>query len=105
MKRIKELREMHGMSQQRLSDELNVTQAMVSKYEAGTSEPDIGMIKHIAEYFRVSSDYLLEISNDKISLPVSGLSDDEKEVLFRYKRLNSVQKAMLQAYLKGLLQE
>lgn len=105
MKRIKELREMHGMSQQRLSVELNVTQAMVSKYEVGTSEPDIGMIKRIAEYFKVSSDYLLEISNDKISLPASGLSNDEKEILFGYKRLDSVKKAMLQAYLKGLLQE
>lgn len=105
MKRLKELREIYKISQQRLSNELNVTQAMISKYELGTSEPDIGMIKRIAEYFRVSSDYLLEISNDKMSLPASGLSDDEKEILFGYKRLNSVQKAKLQAYLKGLLQE
>lgn len=92
------------MSQQRLAAELNVTQAMVSKYELGTSEPDIDTIKRIAVFFNVSSDYLLEISEDKISLP-SNLSEEEKDVLFGFKRLDSIQKAKLQAYLQGLLQE
>lgn len=93
------------MSQQRLAGELNITQAMISKYELGASEPDIGMIKRIAEYFGVSSDYLLEISNDKIGVSVSGLSEEEKNVLFGFKRLDKIQKEKLQAYLRGLLQE
>jgi len=104
MKRLKILRETRNMSQQRLAAELNVTQAMVSKYELGTSEPDIDTIKRIAVFFNVSSDYLLEISEDKISLP-SNLSEEEKDVLFGFKRLDSIQKAKLQAYLQGLLQE
>lgn len=93
------------MSQQRLAAELNVTQAIVSKYELGTCEPDIGMIKSIAKYFGVSSDYLLEISDDKTAMSVSGFSEDEKNVLFGFKRLDKIQKAKLQAYLQGLLQE
>lgn len=105
MKRIKELRDTRNISQQRLAEELNVTQAMVSKYELGVSEPDIGMIKRIAEYFGVSSDYLLELSDDKISISVLGLSEEEKDVLFGFKRLDKIQKAKLQAYLQGLLQE
>lgn len=105
MKRIKELRDTRNISQQRLAEELNVTQAMVSKYELGVSEPDIGMIKRIAEYFGVSSDYLLELSDDKIAVSVSGLSEEEKDVLFGFKRLDKIQKAKLQAYLQGLLQE
>ena len=104
MERIKILREARNMSQQRLAAELNVTQAMVSKYELGISEPDIGMIKRIAELFGVSSDYLLEISEDKVNLP-SNLSEEEKDVLFGFKRLDNIQKAKLQAYLQGLLQE
>ena len=105
MQRIKDLREIHGMSQQRLAAELNVTQAMVSKYELGVSEPDVGMIKRIAEYFGVSSDYLLELSDDKTAISVSGLSQEEKDVLFGFKRLDKIQKVKLQAYLQGLLQE
>ena len=104
MERIKILREARNMSQQRLAAELNVTQAMVSKYELGISEPDIAMIKRIAEFFGVSSDYLLEISEDKVNMP-SNLSEKEKNVLFGFKRLDDIQKAKLQAYLQGLLQE
>ncbi len=104
MNRLRQLREERHMNQQRLSVELNVSQAMISKYERGESEPDVYMIKTIADYFGVSADYLLEISDDKnISPP--GLSSEEKEILFGYKRLDKIKKAKLQAYLQGLLQE
>ena len=105
MKRLKNLREERGMSQQRLAIELNVSQATISKYELETCEPDIAMIRQIAELFGVSSDYLLEISDDKVSVSSFGLTDAEREVLFGFKRLDQMQKAKLQAYLQGLLQE
>ncbi|MDE6031376.1 MAG: helix-turn-helix domain-containing protein [Oscillospiraceae bacterium] len=105
MKRIRILRKERGINQQRLAAELNVTQAMISKYELGLSEPDIETICRIAEFFGVSSDYLLEISDEKISISSYGLSDMEKEILFGFKRLDGIQKAKLQAYLQGLLQE
>lgn len=105
MNRIKILRKERGINQQRLASELNVSQAMISKYELGLSEPDIEMICRIAEFFGVSSDYLLEISDEKTSVSSYGLSDTEKKILFGFKRLNSIQKAKLQAYLQGLLQE
>lgn len=105
MNRIRILREERGISQQRLAAELNVTQAMISKYELDISEPDINTIRCIAKFFGVSSDYLLEMSDDKISVSSFGLSDAEKEILFGFKRLDTIQKAKLQAYLQGLLQE
>lgn len=104
MIRLKLLREARGLNQQGLAAELNVSQAMISKYELGISEPDISMIRKIAEYFGVSSDYLLEISDEKISVSSFGLSDAEREVLFGFKRLNGVQKEKLLSYLQGLLQ-
>lgn len=105
MKRIKALRAERKMSQQRLAIELNVTQAMVSKYEVGASEPDIATICRLAEIFGVSADYLLELSDDKVNVSVIGLSEAEKNLLFGFKRLNELQKAKLLAYLQGLLQE
>lgn len=105
MKRIRLLREKRRMSQQMLAIELNVTQAMVSKYELGTYEPDVFIIRRLTEIFGVSSDYLLEISDEKTCIPKSGLSEDEKELLFDFKRLDNFQKAKLQTYLQGLLQE
>lgn len=105
MKRIKELREAKGMSQQKLAIQLNVTQAVVSKYESGLSEPDISTIRKISDYFGVSADYLLEISNEKIRISSSGLTEEEKGVLFNFKRLDIIQREKLKAYLRGLLQE
>ena len=92
MIRIKELREARKLNQQGLAAELNVSQAMISKYELGISEPDISTIRKIAEFFGVSSDYLLEITDEKFIASPFGLSNDEKEVLFGFKRLNSIQK-------------
>lgn len=105
MKRIKTLREARGISQQRLAAELDVTQAMISKYELDISEPDICTIRRLSEFFGVSSDYLLEITDDKINVSSFGLTEAEKDVLFQFKRLDGIQKEKLKAYLKGLLQE
>ena len=105
MTRIKELREARKLNQQGLAAELNVSQAMISKYELGISEPDISTIRKIAEFFGVSSDYLLEISDEKYVVSPYRLSEDEKEVLFGFKRLNNIQKEKLKAYLQGLLEQ
>lgn len=51
MIRLKQLREAKHINQQKLAMELNVTQAAISKYEKGLSEPDIEMLKKIASFF------------------------------------------------------
>ncbi len=105
MKRLKELREGKNLSQQRLAIDLNVSQATISKYELGQADPDIPTIVQLAEYFHVSADYLLEISDSKHNISDSRLSDTEKRLVFDFKRLDRIQKAKLLAYLQGLLQE
>lgn len=105
MHRIKELRESRHLSQQRLAIDMNISQAMISKYELGQSEPDIQMITKLASYFNVSSDYLLGISDSKICVTVINLSEDEKNILYDYKRMDAIQKIKVTAYMKGLLQE
>ncbi len=105
MKRLKELREGKHISQQRLAIELNVSQATISKYELGQADPDIPTIVQLAEYFHVSADYLLEISDSKQNISDSRLSDTEKQLVFDFKRLDKIQKEKLLAYLQGLLQE
>ena len=104
MERLKLLREARGLSQQRIAIEFNVSQAMISKYELGESEPDIGMICRIAKFFHVSADYLVGLTDDRFNMPDS-LSKEEKEILFGFKRLDSMGKEKLKAYLQGLLQE
>ena len=62
--RLKELRKAKGMSQVRLAMELNTTQNTISRYENGEREPGIKELIAIADYFKVSVDYILERTDD-----------------------------------------
>lgn len=64
--RIKYLREKLDISQKRLADALGITNIQVSRYETGDRKPDPETIKKLAEFFDVSSDYLLGVTNDQL---------------------------------------
>lgn len=57
--RLKELRQAKGISQQWLATALNTSQNTISRYETGEREPGIAELIKIADYFRVSIDYLV----------------------------------------------
>lgn len=57
--KIVELRKMKGIGQQDLADVLGVSYQSVSKWETGTTMPDISLLPSIADYFNVSVDELL----------------------------------------------
>ena len=59
--RLKQLRCSKGMTQQELSEVLNLSPQHLSKLECGTKNPTIQLIILLAQYFKVSSDYLLGI--------------------------------------------
>lgn len=58
-KRLKELRQKKGLTQQELGTILSVNQRTISYWENSVSEPNYDMLVKIANYFDVSSDYLL----------------------------------------------
>lgn len=58
--RLKQLRKARGITQLKLAIDLNMSQNTVSRYESGEREPGISELLQIADYFRVSVDYLLE---------------------------------------------
>lgn len=58
-KRLIELREKAGLSQQDLADRLNVTRQTVSRWENQKTEPPIDTLVYLSELYGVSVDYLL----------------------------------------------
>lgn len=56
--RIAELRKETGLSQRALAKQLATSQANVSRWELGTTEPSVIECWRIAEFFNVSIDYL-----------------------------------------------
>ncbi len=57
--RLKELRKNAGLTQKELADALKMGQASICDYENAKHEVTISAILAIAEYFNVSTDYLL----------------------------------------------
>ncbi len=57
--RITELRKEKGLSQVGLAKELGVDCSTIAKYETGDRLPDVVMLCKVADYFGVSTDYLL----------------------------------------------
>lgn len=74
--RIKELRTAHNLTQVDFGNELSVAKQTVSNWENNNILPSIDMLIKIADYFGVTTDYLLGRSNDN-SLDVSKLTPEQ----------------------------
>jgi transcriptional regulator with XRE-family HTH domain len=63
--RLRHLRKSANISQQTLGDAMNVTKVSISGYETGNRKPDTDTLQKLADYFDVSTDYLLGRSETK----------------------------------------
>jgi transcriptional regulator with XRE-family HTH domain len=71
--KLRHLRTQRGMHQTELSLHLNLrTQAHISLLESGRKEPSIDLVLRIADFFGVSTDYLL-----RDALPVDATGSDD----------------------------
>lgn len=66
--RIRVLREKRGLIQEILAAEVGITQQMLSKYERDVTTIKVDILKKLAEYFNVTTDYLLGLSDVKRDL-------------------------------------
>ena len=66
--RIKNLREKRGIIQEILAADLGITQQTLSRYEKDVTVIKVDILKRLAEYFNVTTDYLLGISDVKRDL-------------------------------------
>lgn len=57
--RLKKLRIDKKLTQEQLGEKINVTKVSISGYENGNRSPDTETLQRLANYFNVSTDYLL----------------------------------------------
>lgn len=62
-KRIRELRFEKGLKQSDVAKHLKVTPATVTRWENKTQEPDYLTLALLAQFFNVSTDYLLGLED------------------------------------------
>lgn len=96
-KRLRLLRKKYSVTQQVLADSLNLSSSTIGMYEQGRRDPDTETICALANFFGVTTDYLLGISEvsrnsfspESLSLlcDIEELSDSSKENLREYVEL------------------
>lgn len=67
IQRIRNLREDSDKTQQEIADILGTSQTMYARYERGANELPIHHLITLCQYYHVSADYLLGLSNEKSS--------------------------------------
>ena len=96
--RLRELRKSRKESQKDMANYLGIHRTTYVKYETAVSEPDIKTLQKLADFFNVTTDYLLRRTDDPAS-PIKKESDnflddltpkDQEEIkmLIEYKRAN-----------------
>jgi len=78
--RLKQLREKRGINQITLAKDLSVSQSTIGNWEAGIRVPDVKTIERLAEYFHVSTDYLLGKDGGNIPPEISVIARYLSEV-------------------------
>ena len=62
VKRIRDLREDHDLTQQQLAEILGTSQTMYARYERGANELPIRHLMALCKLYNVSSDYILGLN-------------------------------------------
>lgn len=97
--RIKQLRQKRGVIQEILAAELGITQQMLSKYERDVTLIKVDILKKIAAYFNVTTDYLLDVSDVKRDIKgqmkVNETLDAYYDLVEVYKDLDSYDQEMI----------
>lgn len=65
MIRMRNLREDNDLTQKEVAALLETSQTMYARYERGANEMPIRHLIRLANYYNVTTDYLLGLSNDK----------------------------------------
>ncbi len=77
---LKTLRIKENLNQTQLAQKLGLTKSVISAYETGLRMTSYDVLLHIAQIFKVSTDYLLGLEHPQ-KIDLSGLSTDEVTAL------------------------
>lgn len=103
---LAELRKDRSMSQKELAQIIYVSTGTISNYETGAHFPDVEKLIALAEYFHVTTDYLLgrcksELSLDVFDDPIAG-SKTLGEVIKEIQSLPAEKRQLLVALLEDI---
>ena len=75
---LSQLRKERGISQKKAAADLGISQALLSHYEKGIRECGLSFVIRCSEYYGVTTDYLLGVSDSRNGLELIDLVDSDK---------------------------
>ena len=101
-KRLAEIRKKKELSQYELADRLGFSRGQIANYEQGKREPDYETLQKLADFFNVSTDYLLGRTDEPVPTKENKTPSDQKEgaenfFYFDLEGLNEEEKDLLHA--------
>ena len=96
-KKLAALRKENGLTQQALADKISIHVSQLKRYEAGTSQPTLDVLRKIALSLHVSSDVLLFDEGDR------GPDDDLQLHFEAVSKLDPDEKHTIKELLEGML--
>ena len=91
--KLTQLRKSHGMSQHELARSLKLCDKAIKNWESDISDPNARIIVALCRIFHITSDELLGINDDVVSL---GQLNDEDKFVYR---------ALTQAYMDAVFRK
>ena len=107
--RIKELRSEKELLQKDLAQKIHVAANTLSQFENGKANPSYEVLIALADFFEVSTDYLLgredDFGNVSIQSNEPALSTEEQRLLDTFRKLNARNRIHVSAYAEVRLEE
>ena len=100
--RLKELREKNKLTQKEIASKLNISNVTYNRYELGQREPDIKTLFKLADYYKVSLDYLLEHETEG-NVDTSSFSDTKKGCVLLIEKLTEENATILLGYITHMV--
>ena len=104
LENLRRIREKRNITQVKLATDLEVTQELISRYELGSSFPQVNMLIKLANYFNCSVDYLLGLT--ECETPIKYLSTNyDANLVAKYHSLSSDNQKVFNKFLDFLIND
>ena len=103
-KRLRDLREKKNVSQAEVANFLGIERTTYTAYESGKSRP-VRCLNELAQYYNVSVDYILGLSEYPLPKEIrfDSLAEKEKTLLLNYWELNETGRKKVDEYIIDLI--
>lgn len=101
--RIKELRTEHGYSQSDVAAATGSTIFIICNIETGRCSVKTDMLRALADFFHVSTDYLVGLTDNRARTYIVFENQDEQDLLHGFRKMDKSQKRILLGTMENIL--